>query len=66
MSELHANLKYKRLLYLGCDYHGICRLITIKLQYHKSQTTVIFTDTAAGNSSLPEGHKIARIVSGNS
>lgn len=27
MSELHANLKSKRLLYLGLDYHGICRLI---------------------------------------
>lgn len=53
MSELHANLKNKRLLYLGFHYHGICRLITIKLQDHKSQKTVIFTDTAVGNLSLP-------------
>jgi hypothetical protein len=66
MSELYANSKNKRLLYLGCDYHEICRLITIKLQDHKSQKTVIFTDTAVGNLSLPYGHKIACIISGNS
>jgi len=53
MSELHANLKNKRLLYLEFDYHGICRLITIKLHDHKSQKTVIFTDTAVGTLSLP-------------
>jgi len=53
MSELHANLQNKRLLYLGFDYHGICRSITIKLHDYKSQKTVIFTDTAVGTLKSP-------------